>query len=102
MATKKTRERSDIPEQSKWDLTGMYEDDKGWERELASIDDITQKLLTFQGRLAESADTLLAALKKSDEAALRLSRLVYYAKMKQDEDNRVFYRSASDGGAILR
>ena len=89
MATKKTRERSDIPEQSKWDLTGMYEDDKGWERELASIDDITQELLTFQGRLAESADTLLAALKKSDEAALRLSRLVCYAKMKQDEDNRV-------------
>ena len=89
MATKKTRERSDIPEQSKWDLTGMYEDDKGWERELASIDDITQELITFQGRLAESADTLLAALKKSDEAALRLSRLVCYAKMKQDEDNRV-------------
>ena len=55
----------------------------------------------FQGRLAESADTLLAALKKSDEAALRLSRLVCYAKMKQDEDNRVSRYQEMFGKAMV-
>ncbi len=82
-------ERSEVPEQYRWNLADLYPSEAAW---LEARDGIAARLpglARFQGRLGESADVLHAALAARMEADSALARLNAYAAMLRDEDLRL-------------
>jgi len=72
-----------------WDLSPMYQNIDEWERDFAQIKPMTEKFLAFKGKLAESPETLKAAIECMDEFE-RLGEKVYvYAHLKSDEDTTI-------------
>lgn len=62
MKTVKTPSRNEIPAKDKWDLTSLYMKESEWEDDLSLIPILSDELLTYKGKLAESADTLRNSL----------------------------------------
>ena len=60
--TKKIPERCEIPVEDTWATEDLYASDEAWEQELATIEADKEKVLTYVGRLGESAETLYAYL----------------------------------------
>ncbi|MBO4508888.1 MAG: oligoendopeptidase F [Spirochaetaceae bacterium] len=62
MKTDKVPVRSEVPAKDKWDLTSLYMKDSEWEDDLSLIPILADELLTYKGKLAESADFLRNSL----------------------------------------
>ena len=91
------KQRSEIPDEYKWDIEDMYASDEQWEADLKDGLTLADQLSSYEGRLGEDAQTLLAALKLQGEAWQKLERVFVYARMRRDEDNRVEkYQSMAD------
>ncbi len=86
---KELKKREDIDKKYKWDIEAMYPDEADWEKDLKECNEMAESFKRFQGKLTESAATLLEALKAKDELWLKLEHAYVYAAMKKDEDNRV-------------
>ena len=54
--------RAEIPEADTWDLTHLYAIEDDYRRSLTELRDTYPMIAEFKGRLAESADTLVACL----------------------------------------
>ncbi|MCL6547736.1 MAG: oligoendopeptidase F [Alicyclobacillus sp.] len=65
----------------------MYASDADWERDAEQVRQWTAELAGYQGRVGESAGTLLDVLRLQDRIGEKLHRLVAYARMRRDEDN---------------
>ncbi|MGX8692364.1 MAG: oligoendopeptidase F [Clostridia bacterium] len=78
--------RSEVPEALTWNLKDMFESDEAWMAEYESLKEMPRQITAFQGRLGESAETLLEYLKAQDELELRLAPFYGYASCKNDED----------------
>jgi oligoendopeptidase F len=87
--TAETRERAQIPEQYKWDLTEIYPSDEAWRTAKQDLVARIPSLESFKGKLGESAAGLLDALDTLHELEKELSRLYVYAGMSADQDTRV-------------
>ncbi|MFB6268094.1 MAG: oligoendopeptidase F [Halodesulfurarchaeum sp.] len=81
-------ERAEIPTQYTWDLAAIYETDEEWEQAYEEIEARLSELESFEGRLDEDGETLLAALELRDEIGRRVETLASYARMRSDEDTR--------------
>jgi len=79
--------RTEVKPEHTWALETVYPNDEAWEQDFAKIEGLTPKLASFQGKVCESADTLLAALKTRDEVSLLLGQVGSYARMRKDQDN---------------
>lgn len=82
-------ERHEIEERYKWKTEDMYASAQAWEADFQKVKDQIPALEQYKGRLAESADTLLAFLSLRDETAKILSLLFSYSARKKDEDTRI-------------
>ena len=82
------RQRSQIPEEDTWAIEDLYADDQAWEQELATLEADQKELAAFEGRLAESGETLCAYLSKMEEVNAKASQLGNYCMRKSDEDTR--------------
>ena len=78
--------RSEVPAEDTWDLSELFESDEAWTAELEALKAFPGKIAAFEGRLCESAETLLEALQLEDEISVRLGRLYTYASCRSDED----------------
>ena len=78
--------RSEVPEELTWNLKDMFESDEAWMAEFEQLKEMPAQIAAFQGRLGESAETLLDFLRGQDEVELRLSVLYGYASCKNDQD----------------
>lgn len=85
---KKTKQRSDIQDKYKWKIEEMYGDEADWEKDCAKVQKEAKEFARFSGKLGDSADTLLSALKEKDAVWQTAERLYVYSRMKRDEDNR--------------
>lgn len=85
----RVRKREELPEHLKWRLEDIYPDDDAWEREFQAVKERLTTADQFKGRVGESAETLLAALKLEEEIEEAIDRLAGYAMMRRDEDNNV-------------
>ena len=83
------RDRSKIPDDSKWDLTAICPSDHAWRATKDELASELPKLRRFQGTLASSASRLADALEAQSSFDKELNRLFVYAAMKSDEDTRV-------------
>ncbi|SET15676.1 oligopeptidase F. Metallo peptidase. MEROPS family M03B [Oceanobacillus limi] len=93
-ATKELPKRSEVPVEKTWRLEDIFETDEAWEKELQSLKNDIPKVSQFQGKLAESADTLYEMLKLQDEISERLGKLYTYSRMRYDQDTtNSFYQA---------
>ncbi len=79
-------DRSQVPEEFTWNLKDLFESDEAWFDELESLRALPGQAAAFRGHLNDDAETLLEWFRFSDEADLRIGRLVTYANCRADQD----------------
>lgn len=89
VAVSQMKVREDLPEKYKWDLSDLYSSDESWKEEKEKIEQELQKLLSYKGKLTQSAPLLLEALEMNSLVVKELVKLSSYASMKSDQDTRV-------------
>jgi oligoendopeptidase F len=82
-------DRKDIEEKYRWDLSSMFPSDEAFEKALEEGAAYIPKIKAYEGKVTESAETLLEYLKLSDDVDVLLSKIMNYAQRKSDEDTRV-------------
>ncbi len=82
------KERSQIPDNYKWDLTAMYASDEAWEADAQSLGSLIPTLASYEGKISQSPDQLLAFFKAYEEAAKKIENAFSYAAMSYDQDTR--------------
>lgn len=93
----KLLERKDIEEKYKWDVGSLYKDLELWEEDYKKVASKVKEFLTYKGRLKESPEILLEALRERDEIFRVLGNLYSYASLRHDEDTRNSkYQALSD------
>ena len=78
--------RSEVREEDTWNVKDMYESVEDWEKELTAIRSIVDKVSEYEGKVVESADSLLAVLSGLAEAGEKLGLAFNYAERLFDED----------------
>ncbi len=78
--------RAEVAAADTWDLSPLFADDSAWEAALAEFEALYPGYAKFQGRLAESAQTLADCLQFDSELERRAERLGNYAFLKSSED----------------
>ena len=81
------KERSQIEEQYKWDLTRMYADDAAWEKALGEIDADIDAMAAYAGKLKDAA-TIRAWFDAATELSRKLDNLFCYSSLRRSEDTR--------------
>ena len=71
MTENKILDRKDVPETDKWNLSSLYKSNDDWENDLKALEPLVQKVASFNGKLGESSETLLEALKSLEQAELK-------------------------------
>ncbi|HLR02812.1 MAG TPA: oligoendopeptidase F [Virgibacillus sp.] len=85
-ATKELQKRSDVPVEHTWNLEDIFATDDEWEEALKELKAEIPELKSYQGKLGESAETLLSMLKEQDAFGKKLGKLFTYAHMRKDQD----------------
>ncbi len=84
-----TLERSEIPDNDKWNLADLYPDFNAWDKEMNFISERILELPKYQGKLGESSTTLYNALNTYFSIAKDYSKAATYAYRLSDEDIRI-------------
>ena len=84
--SKPIRKRSAVAAEFTWDLTDIFPSDEAWRAEYEALKPYAEAVAAYQGRLGESAETLLAYFRLDDELNVRVGQLYGYANCKADED----------------
>ncbi len=82
------KERADIEDQYKWDLTDLYASDDAWKAKKDEAAAQFDKVLEFKGKLGSSSSALFECLKFDSDLTRELVRLYIYASQKSDLDTR--------------
>lgn len=93
--------RKDVPAKDKWDLSSIYKSDDDWEAALKEVSVLTEKVAAYKGRLGESAETLLEALKALEEAELKMETVYHYASLQHEADEDDSTATDRDGRAMM-
>ena len=96
MSDKNLKQRDQIPQEYKWNIEDMYPDESLWEKDVDECIKRAENFKDFSGKLTESPQTLLSALRERDSIWQKLEHAFVYAAMKKDEDNRVDKYQAMD------
>lgn len=101
----KVLKRDEISEEYKWNLEDMFASDALWEEEYEQTKELCNKIASYQGRLTESAATLLAYFQDTDEANYHLKRIYVYANERYHQDTAVSkyqgYASRADSLMVM-
>ena len=82
------KDRKDIEDKFKWDLSSLYKSESLWEEDFKETKEITKEIVLYKGKLKDHADNLFAVLKLSDKLGAIIENLYTYAKMKLDENTQ--------------
>jgi oligoendopeptidase F len=86
MSETTVRPRSEIEHRYKWNAPSVFSSDEAWQR---AFDDLVASLDTFrqfQGRLADSPETLVEAMSQCQDLIRRAGQVVVYATMSHAVD----------------
>ena len=87
--TTATLERSAIEDKYKWDLSKMYANPQDWEAHYKKVEGMIDEFAAKKGKIGESNESLLQALKLRDEINVQLEKVAGFASLHRDEDMRV-------------
>ena len=93
--------RSEIPQSDKWDLTTLFKNDSDWEDALSRFERDADEVAQFQGRLGESAETLLAALKSYEALWKNVELVDNYASLMHNADEADEHAADMEGRANM-
>ena len=79
-------ERDSISKEFQWHLDDIYIDDSAWEKDIQAVRNFLPTMQSYEGRLAESAETLWIALDIRDKLNQKTNKLFGYARMHRDEN----------------
>ena len=82
----KIMNRSEVLEETTWNLDDLFTSVEAWEMELKSIREDVKSVTQYKGRLNEGSDTLLTCLNAQEELQRRVSRAATFAHLRQTED----------------
>ncbi len=86
------RDRSEIDDRYKWDLTDVYPDLEAWQADFERAEELAAELGGLQdelgGKLGDSGDTILDLYRRMEAAEELGDQLATYAYLKSDEDTR--------------
>ncbi len=101
--TEKIKERSEIEEQYKWAINDIYASDRLWNADYEKVKNSISEIISYKGRLAESAQTLYSYFQLSDEISVIFDSLVNYAHRKHDEDtaNPIYLEMSGKLSALI-
>ena len=86
------KERSQIAVEDTWATEDLYPSDEAWKETLSTMETDKEKLISFAGHLAESAQTLYDYLHTTEQVNVKAHRLANYCMRKGDEDTRNYDR----------
>lgn len=78
--------RSEVAKEYTWNLESIYATDAAWEADFAKLTSMLPEVQSYQGKLGESGQSLLAAFTARDTAYELVGKLYVYAHMRLDED----------------
>ena len=81
------KERNQIEEKYKWDLTKFFKSEDEFYKELKKFDLYKNRVKEFEGKLSDD-EVLLKWFKLSDEISIKADVLAIYASARQSEDVR--------------
>ena len=81
----KEKLRSEIKEEDKWDLTGLYKTEDEWNKDYDELQGLISKFDDFKGKLNNSKD-MLKYFEFNNEVNLKLENVCVYTYLKFDED----------------
>ncbi|MGA8809296.1 MAG: oligoendopeptidase F [Thermoanaerobaculia bacterium] len=84
-----SKERADIPEQSKWRLTDLYPSDEAWREAKDKLVARIPEVKKYKGTLAQSPQQLAAGLTLLNDLNKEFSRVYVYTGLIADQDTRV-------------
>ena len=93
--------RSEVPESDKWNLSSIYKSNDEWEAALKELPALTEKVLSFKGKLSSSSKTLLEALKALEAAELKMETVYHYASLQHEADEDDSLATDRDGRAMM-
>jgi len=102
MKQKELLKRNDVPVKDTWDTTTIFADDNAFEAAFKDVENLLGEAETFQGRLAESAETLIAALSYRNALIQKVEHLYTYAHLNSDVDtSNSLYQGLQSRGRTL-
>jgi oligoendopeptidase F len=78
--------RADVPVEATWNLDDLFPSDTAWEAACQAVDGARDAIVGYQGRLADSATTLLACLNAMEALQVQLMRVVMFAHLRNAQD----------------
>lgn len=81
--SKTLKQRSEIDKKYKWNIEDMYADEKIWEKDVKDALEGAKDFAKYQGKLTDSADILLEALKAQDEIWQKVEKAYVYSHEKR-------------------
>jgi oligoendopeptidase F len=82
------RDRAEIPDRYKWNLSHIFSDWSAWQAAYAELETKIGEYAALQGTLARGAAGLLKAMQLSDDIGQLTYKVWYFASLKHDEDQR--------------
>ena len=87
-AAPRSRNRAEIDDAYKWNLTDIYADWETWERDRARLEAQIADYANLKGTLSHGPDRLLAAFQLNDRLGQLAHKVFYFPLLKYDEDQR--------------
>lgn len=78
--------RSEVKESDKWDLSKLYATKQDWEKDIKFLQESIKKASSFSGKLGESPEKLLEALKWDTEISIIVEKAYVYASLHYSGD----------------
>ena len=78
--------RSQQLKENCWAVEDIYPTEEAWSQALSESASLPEELAAYQGKLGESAETLLSYLTRMEEISHQADRLFVYAMLRADED----------------
>lgn len=95
--------RADVDPCNTWALEDIYASDDLWEAEVKTFLELCENLSSFEGHLADSADTLFDYLSTSEKAEKLLERIYIYANQAShvDMNNSIYQGFAARANSYM-
>ena len=103
MADRGLRTREEIPAEVKWAIEDLYKNDDEWEADFTRLKEHLPELSAYEGRLGESAQTLLSMQRLCDKMNMLAEKVYVYAnqRLHENTDNAVYQNLASRAQSLL-
>ena len=82
----KIKNRNEIPEELKWDLTTIYKTDEDFYKDIENAKKIIDEMYSYKGKIFKTKNNLIKYLKNDENLSLLLNKILTYGIRKHDED----------------